>query len=180
MTETIKKKSNHNALDNFKIGLVVSLLSQPFEVIRTSSITGVKAKNTGFSGMLKVMKDIYKLEGMRGFFRGGLVALMKSTLGAGIFFTGIENFHLLTLGLRNSGAVSGNLIDFLSAGTTRFIVTMINNPITVIKTKFEVVGKNEYSSIMGAVHGIYSKHGAKGFYKGIAATLMRDVPWSGI
>jgi solute carrier family 25, member 38 len=168
------------SIENFQIGLMVSLITQPFEVIRTSSIMTLKELDKGFFGTLKVAKQIYTLEGVRGFFRGGLSGMARSTLSSGIFFTGIENFHLLTKGLRNNGYVPNNVIDFLNAGMTRMINTAVNNPLTVVKTKFEVVGKNEYKSIAQAISHIYQRDGIRGFYKGIMTTLMRDVPWSGI
>lgn len=168
------------SLDNFKIGLFVSLITQPFEVIRTSSIMTLKEFDKGALGTLQVAKKIFSLEGVRGFFRGGLVGMGKSTLSSGIFFTGIENFHLLTKGLRDNKYVPNNVIDFINASMTRVINTTVNNPITVVKTKFEVVGKNEYTGILQAIRHIYEKDGIRGFYKGMMTTLMRDVPWSGL
>lgn len=168
------------SLENFQIGLMVSLITQPLEVIRTSSIMTLKELDKGVLGSLKVAKQIYTLEGLRGFWRGGLSGMARSTLSSGIFFTGIENFHILTKGLRDNGYVPNNVIDFLNAGMTRIINTGVNNPLTVVKTKFEVVGKNEYKSIGQAISHIYQRDGIRGFYKGIVTTLMRDVPWSGI
>jgi len=175
-------KKTHHILNfqNFKIGLIVSLLVQPFEVIRTSSIMSLKNMNTGFSGTYQVIKQILQLEGLRGFFRGGLLGMGKSTLSAGLFFTGLENAHVITKEFRNIKYIPANVIDFFNACCTKAITTFIINPITVVKTRFEVVGVNEYTSIRHAVESIYQKEGMKGFYKGILTTLMRDVPFSGI
>jgi len=49
-----------------------------------------------------------------------------------------------------------------------------------MKTRFEIVGNNEHSTITSAIKGIYKTEGMKGFYRGILATLMRDVPYSGL
>jgi hypothetical protein len=174
------KKKTKSSLDNFKIGLIVSLLVQPFEVIRTSSITTFKGFNPGFKGTFNVIKNIYKMEGFRGFFRGGMVAIVKSTLGAGIFFTGVENTHVLTKNLRESHTIPEGVIDFFNASANRVIVTLVNNPITIVKTRFEVVGNDMNQGIFGTIADIYRKNGLKGFYKGLVPTLMRDVPWSGI
>jgi Mitochondrial carrier protein. len=168
------------SLDNFKIGVIVSLITQPFEVIRTSSIVGMRDANKGALGIFQVIKQIFKMEGLRGFFRGGLIGIGRSALGSGIFFNGVENFHVLTKGLRDNKYIPNNLIDFVNACMTRFILTVINNPITVLKTKFEVVGNNEYKGIIQAIRHIYQIDGIRGFYKGMMTTLMRDVPWSGL
>jgi hypothetical protein len=162
---------------NFKLGLIVSLLSQPFEVIKTSTIMSLKTKNQGFTS---VIRRIFEMEGFRGFFRGGLIGMGKSTLSAGIFFTGLENTHALTHELRNIKYIPVNAIDFMNACISRTLSTVITNPIVVVKTRFEVVGNNQYSSIKDAVSSMYKREGLKGFYTGILPTLYRDVPYAGI
>ena len=168
--------------NNFKIGLIISLVVQPFEVIRTSSIMSMRnnSKGVNLSGTFQTIKQIFHLEGPRGFFRGGLLGVGKSTLGAGIFFTGLENVHGLTQDLRKIKYIHSGFIDFLDAGLSKIVTTFLVNPITVLKTRFEVVGINEYKSIKDAIKSIYMNEGAKGFYKGILATMIRDVPYSGI
>lgn len=140
MTDTKPKQKKVKKLDfnNFKIGLAVSIVVQPFEVIRTTSITKYKGTQ---KGMAQVIKEIFHLEGPKGFFRGGIMGMAKSTIAAGIFFTGIENFHILTQGLRKT--IPGNLVDFFNAAATKAISTLIINPFNVVKTRFEVVGNNE-------------------------------------
>ena len=167
--------------DNFKIGLIISLFGQPFEVIRTSSIMSMRnTKGINLSGTFQTIKQIFHLEGARGFFRGGLLGVGRTTLGAGIFFTGLENVSGLTQNLRSINYIHSGFIDFLDAGLSRILTTFLVNPITVLKTRFEIVGVNEYKSIKDAIISIYTNEGSKGFYKGILATMIRDVPYAGI
>jgi len=179
-TTTQRKTNKLLTLQNFKIGLFISLLGQPFEVIRTSSIMSIKNKNKGFTGMFNVIKQIFELEGLRGFFRGGLLSVGKSTLSAGLFLTGLENVHILTTDLRTIKYIPGNMVDFLNACVSKTLTTFVTNPIVVVKTRFEIVGNNQYKSIRDAVWSIYKKEGMRGFYTGIPATLFRDVPYAGI
>lgn len=165
---------------NFNVGLITALIVQPFEVIRTSSIMSLKNQNTGIKGTVEVVQKIWQMEGIKGFFRGGLLSLGKSAMGAGVFFTGLENVHFLTQGLRKMKYVPVNLVDFMNAACSRVITTLIVNPVTVVKTRFEVVGNNQYKSIFDALKSITQKEGLKGFYKGITSTIMRDVPYSGL
>lgn len=174
------KKAKLINLQNFNVGLLTALLVQPFEVIRTSSIMSLKNMDNSILGTWKVMGEIWRLEGIKGFFRGGVSSLGKSALGAGVFFTGLENVHVLTEGLRDYRYIPDNLIDFFNASCSRVITTLCVNPITVVKTRFEVVGNNQYTSIPHAVMTIFQKDGLRGFYKGILPTLMRDVPYSGL
>ena len=62
----------------------------------------------------------------------------------------------------------------------RTIQTVLVNPIFVIKTRFEVVGFNEYSNTIDAVKKIYAQEGIHGFSTGLKVSLVRDVPFSGI
>lgn len=121
------------------------------------------------------MKKIYEIEGLKGFWRGGLMGMAKSTLNGGIFFYGIEYFHIITQSLRQS--LPENSVDFLTASLAKVTSTLISNPLNVIKTRFEVVGNFENKAGMLS---IYEKHGFKGYYKGLLSALLRDAPWAGI
>ncbi|RYE26749.1 MAG: solute carrier family 25 protein, partial [Sphingobacteriales bacterium] len=165
---------------NFNVGLVTALVAQPFEVMRTSSITSLKNNANNLAGTWTIIKEIFQKEGFKGFFRGGLTSLGKSTISAGVFFTGLENVHVLTNHLRDYKYIPPNAVDFFNACCSRTLTTLTINPMNVIKTRFEVVGSNQYSSILHAVKSIYQKDGLKGFYKGIVPTIIRDVPYSGL
>jgi len=111
----------------------------------------IKNMDIGFAGTFRVLKEIIRREGYRGLFRGSILSMGKSTLSAGLFFTGLENTHLITKELRNNKYIPGNVIDFFNACVTKAVCTLIVNPIVVVKTRFEIVGNNEYSSIKHAV-----------------------------
>jgi len=171
-------------MSNIKLGLVMALVVQPFEVVRTTSIMSKKSKNINISGTINTIKEIFHTEGIRGFFRGGALSVTKSTLGAALFFTGIENAHLLTNDLKDKlNSIQfglGNTVDFFNACAIKTFSTFLLSPLVVIKTRFEVAGVNEYTSIRSAFKSTYKREGLRGFYKGVFPTLLRDVPYSGI
>jgi solute carrier family 25 protein 38 len=149
MSQSVAPKRTFH-FGNFKVGLFISLAAQPFEVIRTTSITSFKSKNNNLAGTIAVVKRIFQLEGTRGFFRGGLLSLGKSTLGAGVFFNGIENMHVITNRFREIKYLPNNVIDFCNAGFSRIFTTLAVSPASVLKTRFEVVGNNQYTGIAHA------------------------------
>jgi hypothetical protein len=57
---------------------------------------------------------------------------------------------------------------------------VICNPLIVIKTRFEVVGFQEYAHTWDAGRQILAKEGIGGFFTGLKISLIRDVPFSGI
>ena len=58
--------------------------------------------------------------------------------------------------------------------------TVLANPITVIKTRLEVVGFSEYTGVVDACQKIYAQEGMGAFFTGLKVSLVRDVPFSGV
>ena len=68
----------------------------------------------------------------------------------------------------------------MAAATTKAIQSVMANPIIVVKTRFEVVGFNQYNSIADAFKQVYIKEGPMAFFTGLKVSLIRDVPFSGL
>lgn len=67
----------------------------------------------------------------------------------------------------------------IASSLARTVQTVLVNPIFVIKTRFEVIGFNEYNNTYDAVRKIYRAEGIGGFTTGLKVSLIRDVPFSG-
>ena len=189
MTETLKAPTNKTlsllTFANFKVGVLAALLAQPFEVIRTSSIINQhKINSITFAGMLKIIKLIKDSEGIKGFFRGGGLSIIKTTFGYTLFFSGLESMNSLSSKSKEQIPLFSYLplqfIHFANAVFSKTLTTLLISPINVLKTRFEVIGNHEYSSITQAMTKIYQTEGIYGFYRGIVATVIRDGPYSGI
>lgn len=62
---------------------------------------------------------------------------------------------------------------------SRTIAGVLLIPVTVVKTRYES-RVFAYRSLTEAIRDIYRHEGARGLTSGLMATLMRDVPFSGI
>ncbi len=82
--------------------------------------------------------------------------------------------------LRRLNILKETQLHMLSSAIARTIQSVISNPIIIIKTRFEVIGFNEYNSITNACQKIYRIEGMGGFFTGLKVSLIRDVPFSGI
>ncbi|MEQ2183674.1 hypothetical protein GOODEAATRI_000501 [Goodea atripinnis] len=64
-------------------------------------------------------------------------------------------------------------------GGARTVAGVAMLPITVIKTRFEC-GRYSYVSVSGALRSVCQSEGPAALFSGLMATLLRDVPFSGI
>lgn len=192
-----KLKSIHHIIDGAISGFAAGISLQPLQVIKTAmQIKPIeqstktrsellheekqKLKNrTGKYDMLsfrEATKVIFEREGFRGYFRGFVPSIIKATLSSGTFFgvlTCTKNFL-------NHFTEDRKQINFYSAIFARLVQAFVTNPAYVVKTRFEVVGFNEYKSVLDAVTKIYQIEGMRGFTVGLKVGCMRDVPFTGI
>lgn len=122
-------------------------------------------------------RTIKQREGASGFYRGFTPSVLKSMCSAGIYFFSL---NALKTGVFTSLFDSENMVNMWSSAVARLIQTILTNPIILIKTRFEVVGFNEYTSILDAVRKIYRYEGLVGFMNGVQIAIIRDIPFSGI
>ena len=161
-----------------------TFVTQPLQVIRTSMM--VTYKDNKVSSMTDVFKRISKDEGVKGFYRGFYPALLKTVMGSAIYFGVLEQTkdslkkHHIEDKLGKESRTKHNLINFTSAGFARLIQTTLVNPILVIRTRFEVVGFNSYTSITDALVKIKKEEGFKGYFKGLKQSIIKDVPASAV
>jgi hypothetical protein len=169
----INKKTKDEITNGAIAGCFSVFIFQPFQVIRTSMMVTYDHGRT--ASMYFISKKIYKEEGSKGFYRGFSPAMIKTTIGTAIYF-GILEFLKRSL----NQYTNSHSANFLSSGIARLIQSILINPISVIKTRFEVVGFNSYSSMFEAVQKIKKEEGYRGFFKGLKPGLIKDVPASGI
>jgi len=89
----MSKAAKHSffSLKTLEIGVLASVLSQPFEVLRTSQImSAFKTQEINFAALLRIIRQIHKAEGAKGFFRGTSLAIARNTIGYAFFFSSLE------------------------------------------------------------------------------------------
>lgn len=134
----------------------------------------IKVYNHTFMESAKI---IYRQEGLKGYMRGFTPSMLKNTLNSGTYFSMLYYFEHM---YRAMPFVPNHMAEMLASGSAKTIQTVICNPLIVIKTRFEVVGFQEYAHTWDAARKIMAQEGAAGFFTGLKISLIRDVPFSGI
>lgn len=73
-----------------------------------------------------------------------------------------------------------NINHFINSGIARIMSGVLTNPITVVRTRFEVLGFDKYHGILDGFRKIWKHEGIKGFGAGTLSTAIKDAPFAGL
>lgn len=148
-------------------GTEAIILTTPSEVIKVQLINN---KNDSIT----TLKNFYKNNGIKGFYKGSLSTTLRQSTNHGITFLTVENLR-----------PRFNEIDYIKPYSSLFagmiggtIAVTLNNPIDVIKTYKQSDRLNDSTSKI--IKEIYLNKGIKGFYSGLALRSLRVGPMYGI
>ncbi|OBA17956.1 solute carrier family 25 member 38 [Metschnikowia bicuspidata var. bicuspidata NRRL YB-4993] len=174
-------------------GLVSSFTLQPLDLLKTR----LQQQQKEVSGYrTSVTRELRKLAHVRDLWRGALPLTLRTSVGAGLYFTILSQARLYLDGLKvraGPRAPRSSVLPRLShwenlatGFVVRALVGVVTMPITVIKTRFES-NMYSYNSLYEGFEGIYSDGPARGapgsyrnFFRGTTATLARDCPYAGL
>uniref|UniRef100_A0A0L0NN98 Mitochondrial glycine transporter n=1 Tax=Candidozyma auris TaxID=498019 RepID=A0A0L0NN98_CANAR len=170
-------------------GLVSAFTLQPLDLLKTR-LQQQRRTNTGLK--TSITKELKKLANIRDLWRGVLPSTLRTSVGAGLYFTILSQTRTYIASLKKVSEKSSSSVlpklshaENLATGfVVRAAVGVITMPITIIKTRFESNLYN-YNSMYEGFEGIYNEGGGpkgsfKNFFKGTAATLARDCPYAGL
>jgi len=163
-------------------GVSVVLIGHPFDTIKTRM--QVSPRGT-YKGTMDCVRKTHGREGFAGFYLG-----ITSPLLGQMFFRAVSymTFHssykyLKTTSLPDSAPL------FAAGGLTGFIISFIETPIDLVKTKLQIQIFSSklsnggplpppppYNSFVSCVSHIIKSHGVRGLFQGFSATLIRNVP----
>lgn len=161
---------HRNMINGAVSGFFTVFITQPLQVIRTSMmVTYLDGKPSGF---IKMIKTLYKQEGIKGFYRGFFPTLIKTPIGSAVYFGSLE-YNKIFLQKIN---LSKTVLNFSSSALARFIQCVVTNPLLVVVTRFEVIGFNSYKNLFDALKKIKKEEGLKGFTVGLKPLIYKEVP----
>lgn len=175
-------------------GAVTSMVLTPIELVKCrmqvplqSSLDPNLGPRAGLASKslspFAVIAEVYRREGLKGFWRGQFGTLLRETGGGAAWFGSYETLSLyFKKRLRDpekeslpiwqqmvSGAVAGMSYNFIFFPADTIKSKMQTGELTNIKPTFMDVGKE-----------LYKAHGLKGLYRGCGITVARSAPSSAL
>ncbi|XP_051904785.1 mitochondrial glycine transporter A-like [Hippocampus zosterae] len=158
-------------------GTCSTLLFQPLDLVKTRLQTLQNKMQPGSSrvGMMRVFLNVVRTERLLGLWKGVSPSFMRTIPGVGLYFSTYCSLKQHFFQEKNPGALGAVLL----GGGARTVAGVLMLPVTVIKTRYEC-GRYRYASVTGALRSVCRTEGPAALYSGLMATLLRDVPFSGI
>lgn len=164
-------------------GVANSVISGPIEHVRIRLQTQPHGAGKLYNGPIDCVKKLSAHEGvLKGLYRGEAVTVLREAQAYGVWFLTYE--YLMNLD------AARNRIDRKEIPTWKVAVYgglagealwLGSYPFDVIKSKMQTDGfgkDKKYSSMRDCFKKTYALEGARGFWKGIAPTLLRAMPVS--
>ncbi|KAL0488358.1 solute carrier family 25 member [Acrasis kona] len=164
-------------------GIIVPAVMNPLFLVKTRvQIDSAGSKNV--NGYGHCIREIYKNEGVVGFYKG-LSASMLGIFETAIYFVKkiaeeerARKLNISLEQLRERGASYSPLSFLLMSGTCKAIASMVTYPHEVARTRMRerIDGKCRYPNLTGTFKTVFKEEGIRGLYSGMGAHLIRVVP----
>ncbi|KAJ5358562.1 uncharacterized protein N7496_010975 [Penicillium cataractarum] len=168
-------------------GALTSILTNPIWVIKTRMLASGAQSPGAYPSFMSGVRQIYRTDGMRGFYRGLIPSLFGVSHGAFQFmaYERLKVFRSQALHRESStelhdAMVTKNLgnLDFLVlSGLSKVFAGCVTYPYQVIRSRLQTYEAHIlYRGVLDAMGQIWAKEGIAGFYKGLGPNLLRVLP----
>lgn len=167
-------------------GLVSRFVVSPLDVLKIRLQLEVhdrklRVKQPG-AAMIRTAVQIFKTEGIRGFWKGNISAEGMYVMYGAVEFSTYKAINQLMNQFSPNG--SNKVNHFVSGSAAGTFATCMTYPLDLLRTRFAAqqnASKQVYFGVVQAIKHIYSHEGGpKGFYRGLGATLCSVVPNMGL
>jgi len=173
-----KRFKTNDIITNFvssAAGITVqSIVTNPIYLISTrfEAVGMNKYKN-----IIDAVKKILEEEGIKGFTKGLKPLLIKEIPSHSLFYV---LYELNNKWIKKCGIIPKNLGFSLSSMITSIIVSILDNPFDLIRTRtqFHFISKNEehrYPKVFEGIKYIYKNEGLKGLESGVHPRIIRKL-----
>ncbi|PIN01445.1 Mitochondrial solute carrier protein [Handroanthus impetiginosus] len=136
-----------------------------------------------YTGMLQATKDIFREEGLPGFWRGNVPALLMVMPYTAIQFTVLHKLKTLASGSSKSEdhIHLSPYLSYVSGALAGCAATVGSYPFDLLRTILASQGEPKvYPNMRSAFVDIFENRGVRGLYAGLTPTLIEIVPYAGL
>jgi hypothetical protein len=167
------------------LGLVSSLITQPFTVVMTRQQVGtiVTGDKSAKSNVLHSIKEVITTIGWRGLFRGWVPIATMGVPSQMIYFTITETSreYLQRQFKKLMPNASRTTIDGMQAACSAIVANSISYvpylPADVLSSRMMIQGRNGHG-MLEMIKIIHKESGVRGFFKGFSASLLYGCMYS--
>lgn len=165
-------------------GAIATTSTYPLDLLRTRF--AAQGTDKVYDGLIGGIKDIYRHEGPKGFFRGLAAGVGQIIPYMGLFFAGYETLRLPLGQLEmpfGSGDATAGVMASVIAKTGVFPFDLIRKRLQVqgpMRGRFVHRNIPEYKGVFKTMRAIISTEGMRGLYRGLTVSLFKAAPASAV
>ncbi|XP_008458464.2 mitochondrial thiamine diphosphate carrier 2-like isoform X2 [Cucumis melo] len=166
-------------LDVIKIRFQVQLEPTTSWALAQRSLSGPSK----YTGMVQATKDIFREEGLPGFWRGNVPALLMVMPYTAIQFTVLNRLKTYAAGSSKTEAHKqlSPYLSYISGALAGCAATVGSYPFDLLRTILASQGEPKiYPTMRSAFIDIIRTRGFRGMYAGLSPTLVEIVPYAGL
>ena len=173
-------------LEEYKNNILASSISALLTKTSTAPITRIKIlqqiqsyhNQNYYNSFSASVKEIYKIEGPKGFFKGNSVNIVKSVPTYAIKLP-INDYCVATLKKNKKDLYFSEL---LGVGIfTGFVQTIVTYPLDLLRTvSVQDNNMNSNTRLIGKINDIFKSNGIRGFYSGLSASIISSPIYVGL
>lgn len=159
-------------------GFAASFMSNPVELVRIKmQLSGAGANNKQYKNSFVCLQNIIKHNGIFGIFKGQQITSIRDIIGYSAFFSAFEMYPKYQEDIAKYVGNSYILHKMIRGTLCGFALWGSMYPIDVVKTIVQgSLLENKQKKYKEYVNEIYTKYGARGFYRGFYLTMFRAIP----
>lgn len=170
-TKYLKNKSP-SALQSVALGVCARCMSGalliPITVVKTRCESGMY----GYSSVGSALREIYRIEGLRGMTCGLVPTLFRDAPFSGLYLMFYSQMKVMVPKDIMSQQFATSPINFTCGIFAGILASMVTQPADVLKTKMQLY-PNKFNGIWSVVVYVYSQHGMSGYFKGMVPRMLR-------
>lgn len=149
-------------------GMLARTLTAPMDTVKIRlQVIPVADKSQGI-GLWRIVKDLVRQEGLRGFWKGNVPGSVMYVVYGGVQFSSYSFYNNALSGVGWSPQFHGWIVGALAGVTS----STASYPFDVLRTRFAADRQVRLSSFSKSIAEIWNTKGYRGFFKGCSSSML--------